>query len=90
MPKTHEYGASYPDGAIIAHDGTVTSTPDEGNEAPRIEDESRPGGTDAAPPIDETDAGDKQDNAERAQEQKADAPDTNVKPLKRASSRNSR
>ena len=53
MPKTSNYGASYPDGAIIAHDGTVTNGPDEGNDAPRIEDESRPGGAVNATPIDQ-------------------------------------
>lgn len=53
MPKSHTYGASYPSGAVIAHDGTVLATPDEGNDAPRIEDASRPGGADNAPPIDQ-------------------------------------
>lgn len=73
MPKTHSYGASYPSGAIVGHDGEVLSTPDAGNDAPRIEDESRPGGAENAAPIDETPEPDKTDEAEK-----------NVKPLKRA------
>lgn len=56
MPKTHSYGASYPSGAIIGHDGEVANTPD--SDAPRIEDTSRPGGADSAPPIDEAPAPD--------------------------------
>lgn len=72
MPKSHTYGASYPSGAVIAHDGEVLATPDEGNDAPRIEDESRPGGADSAPPIDQG-----------APDEDAGKPD-NVKPLKRA------
>lgn len=80
MPKTHSYGASYPSGAIIAHDGTVVATPDAGNDAPRIEDYSRPGGADLAPPIDSV--------APEKAEEPEDAPADNVKPIKRASARN--
>lgn len=78
MPKTHSYGASYPSGAIVGHDGTVISTPDAGNEAPRIEDESRPGGAENAPPIDETPSDEPDEKNEDAGK-----PDSNVKPLKR-------
>ena len=65
MPKTHSYGASYPDGAIIGHDGEVKNTPDDGNDAPRIEDVSRPGGAENAPPIDDNGPGaDEKPNAD--------------------------
>lgn len=53
MPKTHSYGASYPSGTIIGHDGAVETGPDEGNDASRIEDDSRPGGAGNANPIDQ-------------------------------------
>ncbi len=67
MPKSHSYGASYPSGAVIAHDGEVLTGPDEGNEAPRIEDASRPGGAENATPIDEDNPQDeKQDTQEPA------------------------
>jgi len=38
MPKSSNYGASYPDGAIIAHNGEVTNEADPDSDAPRYED----------------------------------------------------
>lgn len=78
MPKISTTSASYPSGAVIAHDGEVLNTPDEGNTAPRIEDESRPGGADNATPIDQANS---QDDRVPDWDKQDEAP---AKPAKRA------
>lgn len=80
MPKTHSYGASYPDGAIVGHDGEVKNTPDDGNDAPRIEDVSRPGGAENAVPIDDNGPGADEKSESDAEKSSADTNDTNAKP----------
>jgi len=38
MPRSSNYGASYPDGSIIAHNGDVVNEADPDSDAPRFED----------------------------------------------------
>jgi len=79
MPKSHSYGASYPSGAVIAHTGEVLTGPDEGNDAPRIEDASRPGGAENATPIDQDNP---QDDRTIAGRQEQDKPEQDEAPAK--------